>query len=102
MTLPNLAPVNLDGDEEKGDEEPDGAIPTATPVMGTVAVYSSAPVDVWVGGHFIGKTPIHLLSLQVGRHEFEFRHNGMGWSRRQTVAISGGPNRDIRLSPRAP
>ncbi len=106
VTLPDLVPINLQEEEEKrkkkeGKEPAEEATPRGPPAMGTIAIYSSAPVDVWVGGHFIGKTPIHLLSLQVGKHEFEFTDHQMGWDAQQTVAISAGPNRDIRLSPRA-
>jgi hypothetical protein len=98
-------PITIQEEEEKARKNrPRGAAeeeatPRPPPVMGTIAIYSGDPVDVWVGGHFIGKTPIHLLSLQVGKHEFEFISNDLGWYRQQTVALSAGPNRDIRLSP---
>ncbi len=107
MTLPDLVPINIQEERERaekgkpGAEPEEEATPRAPPVMGTIAIYSGHPVDVWVGGHFIGKTPIHLLSLQVGKHEFEFISNELGWYRQQTVAMSAGPNRDIRLSPAA-
>ncbi len=105
VTLPDLVPINLQEEEEKrkkaGDEEAEDLTPRTPPAMGTIAIYSSQPVAVWVGGHYIGQTPIHLLSLQVGKHEFEFTHHEMGWYRQQTVRISSGPNREIRLSPRA-
>ena len=107
VTLPDLVPINIQEERERaekgkpGAEPEEEATPRAPPVMGTIAIYSGHPVDVWVGGHFIGKTPIHLLSLQVGKHEFEFISNELGWYRQQTVAMSAGPNRDIRLSPAA-
>ncbi len=107
VSLPDLVPITIQEEEEKARKNrPRGAAeeeatPRPPPVMGTIAIYSGDPVDVWVGGHFIGKTPIHLLSLQVGKHEFEFISNDLGWYRQQTVALSAGPNRDIRLSPAA-
>lgn len=106
VTMPDLVPINVREEEEKrkksGAKAPEeGPTPRAPPSMGTIAIYASEPVNVWVGGHFIGKTPIHLLSLQVGKHEFEFTHHEMGWYAQQIVPISAGPNREIRLSPRS-
>ena len=87
-----------DGDVEgaAGGEEVE-ATPTT---YGTIAIYSDPSVDVFVDGHYIGKTPIRRHELATGKHEFEFFHVGMGWSRKQKVSISAGPNREIQLSPR--
>ena len=106
VTLPDLVPMNVQEEEEKrkksGAEEPEEAVTRrVAPQMGTIAIYAAEPVNVWVGGHFIGKTPIHLLSLQVGKHEFEFTHHELGWYAQQIVPISAGPNREIRLSPKS-
>lgn len=68
---------------------------------GTVNVFASPPVEVFMDKKSLGTTPIVGLELEPGRYRLQARNDDLNWSSWVTVSIEGGEDKDIRLEPRA-
>ena len=68
---------------------------------GTVNIFSSPPVEVFMDKRSLGTTPIVGLELEPGRYRLQARNDDLDWSSWVTVGIEGGEDKDIRLEPRA-
>ncbi len=83
--------------------EPVTSAPVEPPVArtGTVNIFASPQVEVFMDKRSLGMTPIVGLELEPGRYRLQARHDDLNWDSWVTVSIEGGEDKDIRLEPRA-